>query len=394
MHALNVDSTYDVAVIGAGVFGAWTAYKLQRAGKRVALLDTHGPGHSRSSSGGESRVIRMGYGADEIYTRSALRSLEIWQEFFAHTNEPLFHQTGVLWLAHDDDPYPVECVKALRKFVIPFESLTKSEVHRRYPQLGLDRVSWAMFEPESGVVLARRAVQAVVAESIKNGVAYLQDEVIAPAVSDPDDTQTTRLDHLETASARRISAGQFVFACGPWMPRMFPQLLKDRIAVTRQEVFFFGVPPGRSFASPALPAWIDFKEEVYGLPDLDGRGVKIAIDRHGAAFDPEQGERVVTAEGLAEVRERLARRLPQLKDAPVIETRVCQYESTSNGDFLIDLHPQFSNVWLVGGGSGHGFKHGPSVAEYVNARIKGVNEGIEPRFSLQTKGGEHHRTVY
>src|SRR2546430_3604218 len=111
----------DVAVIGAGVFGAWIAYQLRRSGKRVILIDAHGPGNSRSSSGGESRIIRMGYGADEIYTRSAQRSLRLWQELFAQINETLFYQTGVLWLAHEDDPYPVKSIETLRKFAIPFE---------------------------------------------------------------------------------------------------------------------------------------------------------------------------------------------------------------------------------------------------------------------------------
>ena len=101
-----------------------------------------------------------------------------------------------------------------------------------------------------------------------------------------------------------------------------------------------------------------------------------------------------TDEGLAETRRYLTRRLPDLKDAPVTETEVCQYENTSNGDFLIDLHPELENVWLVGGGSGHGFKHGPVVGEYVAARIAGSNEGIEPRFSLATKAREQNRVVY
>src|SRR5882757_5454304 len=144
------NSNYDVAVVGAGVFGAWTAFQLQRAGKRVILIDAHGPGNSRSSSGGESRIIRMGYGADEVYTRSALRALQIWKEFFEQVREPLFYQTGVLWLAHEDDPYPVRSAETLKTAGIAFEKLATSEVSRRYPQIGLDRISWAMLEPEGG----------------------------------------------------------------------------------------------------------------------------------------------------------------------------------------------------------------------------------------------------
>lgn len=388
MQVSNTSSTYDVAVVGAGVFGVWTAYQLQRTGKRVVLIDAHGPGHSRSSSGGESRIIRMGYGADEIYTRSAQRALRLWLELFARTDQRLFHRTGVLWLAHEDDPYPVKSAETLERFTIPFEKLTTAEVHQRYPQIGLERISWALLEPDSGVLVARRAVQAVTLAATKTGVEYLQDAVKAP-------NGKAKLDHIETASGRRISAGNYVFACGPWLPKIFPELLADRIHSTRQEVFFFGTPAGDPcFTAPSLPIWIDFKDEAYGLPDIESRGIKIAIDRHGSEFDPDTGDRVVTSEGLAEVRRYLARRLPALKDAPVTETRVCQYENTSNGDFLIDRHPLFENVWLVGGGSGHGFKHGPVVGEYVAARIEGSKEGIEPRFSLLTKASKQKRVVY
>ena len=381
-------STFDVAVVGAGVFGAWTAYQLRRTGKRVILLDAYGPANGRSSSGDESRIIRMGYGADEIYTRSALQSLRLWQSLFELVNEPLFHQTGVLWLAHEDDPYPVSSAEALAKLSVPFEKLTKTDLAQRYPQIGLDGISWALLEVASGVLSARRAVQAVVREAIRNGVEYLPEAVKQPESKKKPDCVTT-------ASGRRISAGNYVFACGPWLPKIFPDLLSDRIHPTRQEVFYFGTPAeDRSFSAPVLPTWIDFKDEAYGLPDTEGCGVKIAIDRHGPAFDPDSGNRVATDEGLAEARQYLARRLPALKDAPLIEARVCQYENTSNGDFLIDLHPEFENVWLVGGGSGHGFKHGPVVGEYVTSRISGSKQGIEPRFSLASKASEQKRAVY
>jgi len=129
------------------------------------------------------------------------------------------------------------------------------------------------------------------------------------------------------------------------------------------------------------------------MPDLESRGFKIANDRHGEAVDPDTQSRLPSAEGIATARKYLARRFPALKDAPVVETRVCQYENTSNGDFLIDRHPAFENVWLVGGGSGHGFKHGPSLGEYVAARVK-QGGPIEPRFSLETKQTIKKRAVF
>jgi glycine/D-amino acid oxidase-like deaminating enzyme len=177
---------------------------------------------------------------------------------------------------------------------------------------------------------------------------------------------------------------------------MFPELLKNRICPSRQEVFFFGSPAGdQRFAPPHLPVWIDFTEprRPYGFPDLEGRGFKLAFDRHGPEFDPDLGDRRVSAESVAEANCFLAERFPDLRDAPLTESRVCQYENTSTGDFLIDRHPDFDNVWLVGGGSGHGFKHGPAVGEYVTSRI--LHGGaVDSRFSLASKDETQCRSVY
>lgn len=378
---------YDVAVIGAGVFGAWSAYQLRLTGASVLLLDAYGPGNSRASSGGESRIIRLGYGPDEIYSRSAQRSFTLWQQLFEKT-EPLFQKTGVLWLAREHDTYCEATLATLQRLNANFERLNEDELIRRFPQLEFGPTKWAILEPDSGVLMARRAVQAVVAQAKVNGVEYLE-KAIAP----PQSTQG-KLDSIRTVSGEEIRARQFVFACGPWLPKLFPELLRDLIYVTRQEVIFLGVPPGDdSFNRGVMPAWIDFNDLVYGLPNVDGRGFKIAIDAHGAEFDPDRGERVVSDDGLKAVRDYVARRVPRLANAPVMETRVCQYENTSNGDFLIDRHPAFENVWLVGGGSGHGFKHGPVVGEYV-ARMLGGDQIKEPRFSLESKQRVQNRAVY
>jgi glycine/D-amino acid oxidase-like deaminating enzyme len=206
--------SFDVAVVGAGVFGAWSAYLLQESGKGVALIDAYGAGNSRSSSGDESRIIRMGYGADEIYTRSAWRSLYLWKELFARAGESLFYQTGVLWLEHEGDPYPGQSFETLTSVGIPVEKLSLGETSARYPQISADRICGAYFEPESGVLVARRAVQSVVREAINSGVEYFQQHVAAPRSGN-------RFDGLEMSDGQRIFAGAYVFACGPWLPRMF-----------------------------------------------------------------------------------------------------------------------------------------------------------------------------
>jgi glycine/D-amino acid oxidase-like deaminating enzyme len=298
--------SFDVIVVGAGVFGAWTAYWLQQSGKRVALVDAYGAGNSRSSSGDESRIIRIGYGADEIYTRSARQSLSLWKELFARAGESLFQQTGVLWLQHEGDPYPIQSFETLTSLGIPVEKLTVAETTARYPQLSPEGLCGAFLEPESGVLLGRRAVQTVARAAIKSGVEYFQAAAsgtgVSPVVDAQDARATSALDSLVTINGERFSAGAYVFACGPWLPKLFPDLLANRIHPTRQEVFYFGTPAGTRFQPPELPVWIDFREEAYGLPDVEGRGVKVAIDRHGQSFDPDTGDRVASAEGLAEVR--------------------------------------------------------------------------------------------
>jgi monomeric sarcosine oxidase len=378
---------YDVAVIGAGVFGVWTAYQLKRIGQSVLLLDAYGPGNSRASSGGESRIMRLGYGPDEIYTRSAQRSFQLWQEFFGEngrSSSSLFYQSGMLWLARENDEYCEATLKTLHAVGARAERLGQSELSVRFPQIDFKGVVWGILEPDAGVLMARRAVQAVAAKARAIGVDYLQEAIAAPVINR----------NLRTTSGKEIEANHLVFACGPWLPKIFPELLGDLIHVTRQEVFFLGVPPGNELFNPDhLPTWIDFNDLVYGLPNLEGRGFKIAIDAHGPQFDPDHGDRIVSTELTRAVREYIARRVPMLADAPVTESRVCQYENTSNGDFLIDRHPDLQNVWLVGGGSGHGFKHGPVVGEYVTAMILG-NGKPEPRFGLASKQQVQKREVY
>jgi len=376
--------SYDVAVIGAGVFGAWIAYRLCGSGRSVALLDAYGAANSRSSSSDESRVLRMGYGAQEIYTRWALQSRQAWIEFFESAGRPeLFAPTGVLWTPRPGNVAIGETTGTLQKYGVPFELLTAAELQGRFPQFAFSSERIGIFEPQGGALYARRAVQAVVEQAIRNGVDYFRDAAEAPDGHE-----------VRTKSGKVVHAGAFVYSCGPWLPKIFPEILEGRIRPTRQEVFYFGPPAGnRQFAPPEMPIWLDFSSDrrEYVLPDLENRGLKVGFDRYGPPFDPDSGDRVVqTAE---EVRAFVAERFPALAGAPILESRVCQYENTSTGDFLIDRHPQFDNVWLAGGGSGHGFKHGPMVGEYVTALLDGTAQ-VEPRFSLASKSREPQRSVY
>jgi sarcosine oxidase len=378
-----------IAIVGAGVFGAWTAHHLQQAGHKVTLIDAWGPAHSRASSGGESRLTRAAYGKDEIYTRMAMDSLPQWRALSALSGLPIFIPSGILFFFPTEEPYVHDSIAAHKKFGLPTNVLTQAEMAARFPMIDFDGIRVGLYEPGFGALMARRSVLTLVDRFAKAGGTYLKGFVQPPG-SEPE------LHEIQLSSGARIQADRFVFAAGPWLPKLFPQVIGARIEPTRQEVFFFAPPAGDPrFLAGAMPGWADFNggDIFYGFPDLESRGVKFAHDAHGVEVDPDVQSRRPTEAALAEILAYRDRRFPLLKGAPLTEARVCQYENSSNGDFLIDFHPQWPNVLLLGGGSGHGFKHGPEVGRYAAARLTGSIKA-EPRFSLATKSETHHREVH
>jgi len=383
--------SWDTVVVGAGVFGTWIAWSLQRLGQRVLLVDAAGPAHARASSGGESRLTRTIYGADEIYTRMAWDSLPLWRWLSGRSGLPVFHPFGVLMFFGRREAYVEQSLEVHRRHAMPLESLTRADLERRYPQVAWDGVEVGLYEPGFGGLMARRAVQTLVVEFVSAGGEYRLAQVATPI------ERADAPGEVRTTAGEALPAQRYVFACGPWLPKVFPDVLGRRIFPTRQEVFFFAPPEGDDRFEPArLPGWADFNDGdmFYGFPDLEARGFKIAHDRHGAAFDPDTGDRQVTSAGLAAMRTYLHRRFPVLADRPLVETRVCQYENSWNGDFLIDWHPSLPDVLLVGGGSGHGFKHGPAVGQYVADLFASAGFTPEPRFSLASMQETQRRAVH
>jgi glycine/D-amino acid oxidase-like deaminating enzyme len=355
-----------IAVIGAGAFGGWTALYLLHRGARVTLADAWGPGNSRASSGGETRVIRGTYGPNQPYTKMAARAMQLWKENQKRWNLKLMHQIGVLWMVTTgDDQFERGSLSMLRDAGIPYEELSVAELKTRWPQINLEAVHWGIYEPEGGFLTARVACQAVLDGFLAEGGEYKQLAVL------PRDLDSGSWDSLSLSDGSKLRADQYVFACGPWLGKLFPQTIGNRVRPTRQEVFFFGTPAGDDrFSDGKLPVWADHRDKfMYGIPGNQGRGFKIADDTRGPEFDPTSGERSVSAEGLRSARDYIGFRFPALKDAPLLESRVCQYENSPDNNFIIDRHPAHENVWLLGGGSGHGFKHGPALGELVAGLI-------------------------
>jgi sarcosine oxidase len=360
-----------VAVIGAGAFGGWTALHLLERGARVTLIDAWGPGNSRASSGGETRVMRGTYGPDQPYSEMAARALRLWAKYERRWRRQFLHRTGVLWMAAGrDDTFERGSVKMLRVVKIKFQELSALQMKKRWPQINFEGIEWGIFEPECGYLDARSSCRAVVDAFIAGGGKYRQ-----AAISEPESAPLRA--GFSVSDGSKFKADSYVFACGPWLGKLFPETIGELVRPTKQDVFFFGAPPGDDrFSDKHLPVWADHHGSFrYGIPGSGRRGFKIADDTRGPAFDPTNGERVFSQEMLRDIREYVAFRFPALKNAPLIETRVCQYEQTPDSHFIIDRHPVMENVWLLGGGSGHGFKHGPAIGEMMAELIL---EGGEP----------------
>lgn len=351
-----------IAVIGAGAFGGWTALHLLERGARVTLLDAWGPGNSRASSGGETRVMRGTYGPDQPYTEIAARALKLWGKYERRWKRTFLHRTGVLWMATGrNDAFERGSVEMLRQAQIKFQEMSSATMENRWPQVNFEGIQWGIFEPECGYLDARASCQAVVDVLVAAGGKYRKTAVSS------DGLDVASVSGITLSDGSRLKAHYYVFACGPWLGQLFPRAIGGLVKPTKQDIFFFGPPAGDfRFDSEHLPVWADHRDRFYyGIPGSGRRGFKVADDTRGPEFDPTHGERIVSSETLKRVREYVGFRFPALRDAPLIETRVCQYEQTPDSHFILDRHPQNENVWLVGGGSGHGFKHGPAVGEMM-----------------------------
>ena len=365
-----------VAVVGAGAFGGWTAFHLRKLGADVVLLDEWGPGNMLSSSGGKTRVIRAIYGADRIYSEMVKRAFELWTSLDASATEKLYVPTGVLWMMRADDGYVRAALPILHDLGFPVDSLTVAEAAKRYPQIDFRGVHSVWFEHRAGALFSRRACRAVRDAYEKAGGRYRTAEVA------PGKIANGAMSSLRASDGARVDADVYVFACGPWLGKLFPDVVGNNVRPTRQEVYYFEDTSGR-FHTGRLPIWVDFgKRIVYGMPGIDGRWFKIADDTRGETIDPTTMKRVATPAGVERARAFLGERFPELAKSKLISAEVCQYENSPDGNLIVDRHPHAKNVWLLGGGSGHGFKLSPAVGELAAQAILSGKE-IPKMFRLE-----------
>ena len=349
-------------VIGAGVFGASLADRLARDDWDVTLVERLEPGHPRAESGGETRLIRSLHGPDAFYMASARRGLELWREL-----DGVLEESGLAWFARREDGWEADGERVLRAAGVPVERIDPGEASRLFPSLTVDDLAFVLYEPEGGVLRAADGVRALVSRAREAGARLVTGE------ARPDGAAVRLGDD-------RLEADAVIWACGAWLGRLFPELVSMR--VTFQQLTLFDVPPDWRG-----PGWVDFDAAFYGHGLVEPHGMKVAADHDGVEVDPDERPLEATPEAAAQAREYLSHRFPALAGAPVCGTPACHYGLTADGQFVFDRHPEHPGVWLLGGGSGHGYKHGPALAEHVAAVLAGRAEP-EPRFAL----GERSRS--
>lgn len=365
---INPSQSAEIIVVGAGVMGGWTAFYLQEQGANVTLIDAYGPGNTRSSSGGETRILRADYGEKLMYTKMVVRAHELWDKWQKEWGRKLMYSTGRLSIGPADYlTYAKEAKRRLKPFGIESEVLDRDEIIHRWPQLGILEDEVALYDAGGAggsTLLAREACRATTEKFIENGGTFIHTKGL------PGKSVNGKLDFIQLSDGSKLRADQYIFAGGPWMGSIFPEILKDKLKVFRRDVLFIGIPAGDPrFSYPNLPIWLFRGTRWYGFPDFHGRGLKAAPFPDYNSIDMDTDERLIHHIEIKRARDFVEQRFPALKNQPITGGRVCQLTLSTDEHFIVDTHPDNVNLWFACAGSGHAFKHGPAFGEYMSNRV-------------------------
>jgi sarcosine oxidase len=343
-------------VVGAGVFGSSLADALSGRGWEVTLVERYAPGNARSSSGDASRLLRQAHGrgnaTDKWYASMAGEARSRWLAVSQEEDRELFSETGALWLAHTEDGWERRAEEVLRSVGAPVEMLSPTSVSDLVPSMQAKDLLFALHEPRAGVLRAAEAVRVLAQRAMRQGARLIRGTAVPAGDS-------------VRVNGRTLSADRIVWACGAWLGTLFPT--EAPIRATRQDVFYWDTPPTWSLT----PAWADQDHGIYGLPDLDGQGAKILRHRPGRRVAADRFSREPDLSAAAAVSRYLRTRFRGLAPLRILRTHVMQYELTPTEDFLVGPVPGAERTWLMGGGSGHGFKHGPALAAHLTDVLEG-----------------------
>jgi glycine/D-amino acid oxidase-like deaminating enzyme len=363
-----------IVIVGAGTFGASLAWWLARDGVEVTLVDQFEPGDRRATSGGETRLIRCGHGDDPGYTASARRARTLWRELETESGADLLIECGLVWFAGRADGWEAASEATMRAQGIPVERLDVDEGARLFPSFRGDDLEFLLHEPEAGVLRAQNAIQTLAVQAYRHGAQLVRGRA------------TPEGDRVVVDEGTRLEADAVVWACGGWLAQLFPGLAN--VTTTRQDLFF--MDGGEAWTR--APGWVEYDGAVYGTGDLDGLGVKGAPDLEGPPLAPDDDLPPTEPANEARIREYFARRFPALAEAPLKSSTTCRYELSPDSHFIAAPHPEHRSVWLLGAGSGHGFKHGPAMAERMAGALRG-EEAMPERYKLGARAvGRSMRT--
>jgi len=346
----------DLLVVGGGVWGTWTALLARKLGATVTLMEAAEPGHRDATSGDHNRIFRHAHGDDDLLLGWARKSLAAWKALGAMSGEEIFVETGVAWCVSDLGLWEAESEKRLRAAGVPCERLTPDEAVKRWPSMSPAALAHVLFEPTAGFLRAANGVRTA-ARALTQAGGTITHGRARPAADG------SALD----ANGAPISAGAVVWAAGSSLPGLFPELVgadtPAEITPVRRDVAYFKT---KGMGVGEIPTWIDAGVGVWGIPDESGHGAKVGPDFDAGSFNPDAAwPQDATDESLQVARQRAGIRFPALLDAPLKESRACQHERTLTWHYVLDHHPANRNVWIAGGGSGHGYKQAPAVGELL-----------------------------
>jgi len=458
----------DIVVIGSGAWGSWTALHLRKMGAKVTVVDSYGAGNSRSTSGDETRGVRSSYGdkpgqLGELWMLWARESMKRWIAFDDEWGKQfrlnLFHVTGDLIFRQEWDNFQLRTKVWWDKNKIPYQILKPEDVRKSFPVISIDDITAIIYEPDAGVVRARRACQHV------SAVFEMLGGKVMIGRASPSKISNGRLEEISLDTGAKLRADTFVYCVGPWLGKTFPEIFAKKTRAPIGYVCYFGTPINdQRFTFPNLPSYNFPGVTGWAALPVDNRGFRVRgaerapgdpggrggaggpagaaapgganasganptpanaananpanpnaanapggrgggggggrgggggggqnnADVPPAQQDPDTSDRWADLPRIEGSRRFVAHRFPMLKDAPIAQTHACHYESTVSGNFIIDKHPQMSNVWIAAGGNAEGFKFSPKIGDYVAQRVMGIegDPAIAKGFKIPEKDYE------
>jgi glycine/D-amino acid oxidase-like deaminating enzyme len=368
-----------VIVIGAGINGITATIELKRRGHAVTLVDPGPIPHPLAASTDINKAVRAAYGVDEFYSELAERAIPLWHEWNEQFGEELYHQTGVMFLRQRElrpDDFEYESWRVLRERRITVERLDPAKLRKRYPAWNADHYKDGIFESHAGYAESGRVVARLAERARSAGVRLMEGSRLSRLDENDQQVRGVVLDNGE-----RLTSDAVVMAVGAWTPYLLP-FTQVFFRATGHPVFHLKPQRPELFRPECFPVFgADISTTgYYGFPLNRDGVVKIANHGPGREMSPDSSDRTVTPEEERSMREFISGTFPDLRDAPIVYTRICLYCDTNDDHFWIAPDPQRPGLIVATGDSGHGFKFAPVLGQIIADAVEGKSNPALTRF--------------